>query len=628
VSYSCTTPLPPDGVGNMSDEPQLADLSHLSAGSPCRGAGSAAYATGLDIDGETWANPPSLGCDEYHPGAVTGPLSVSVRAAYTNVALGFMVNFTAAIDERATASRWEFGDGTMVSNRTDASHSWTVAGDYWVEFKAYNDTNPGGISATVTVRVVEQPVHYVALGNANPVAPYTNWASAANSIQEAVDAASVPGALVLVTNGVYKTGERLAPEEGANPNRVAVTKALVLRSVNGAAVTVIDGEGAARCVYLPNEAALVGFTLAKGAALASPSTLTNDTLHEGSTGGGVRCQSASAIVSDCVLNGNWSTGAGGGASGGTLYNCTLSGNSSVGPYNGAGGGASRSRLNNCTLTGNSANEGGGAVAGTLNNCALNANAANEGGGAGESTLNNCTLIGNSASTYGGGATHCALNNCIAYYNRASSGTNEDNYDYSHLSYSCTTPLPISGIGNFANVPLFVDQAGGNLRLQSNSPCINAGANAFAPAGPDLDGKPRIVGGTVDVGAYEFQAPHSLISYAWLQRYGLPTDGSADFTDTDGDGINNWQEWRCGTSPTDANSALRLVSALPAGTNVTVTWQSVAGVNYFLERSTNLSPSPLFTPLATDIPGQPGTTGYTDTNVAGAGPFFYRVGVGN
>ncbi len=89
-------------------------------------------------------------------------------------------------------------------------------------------------------------------------------------------------------------------------------------------------------------------------------------------------------------------------------------------------------------------------------------------------------------------------------------------------------------------------------------------------------------------------------------------------------MNNWQEWRCGTCPTNSVSALRLVSATPANINVTLTWQSVPGVNYYLERSTNLA-SP-FIPIATDILGQSSTTGYTDTNAAAVAPLFYRVGV--
>ena len=102
---------------------------------------------------------------------------------------------------------------------------------------------------------------------------------------------------------------------------------------------------------------------------------------------------------------------------------------------------------------------------------------------------------------------------------------------------------------------------------------------------------------------------------------------ADFTDPDGDGHTTWQEWRCLTDPTNALSALRLLSASSAGTSVIVSWQSVAGVNYFVERSTNLSASPPFTLLVPHLPGQPGTTSFTDPNAAPLSPLFYRVGVG-
>ena len=61
--------------------------------------------------------------------------------------------------------------------------------------------------------------------------------------------------------------------------------------------------------------------------------------------------------------------------------------------------------------------------------------------------------------------------------------------------------------------------------------------------------------------------------------------------------------------------------------MTVSWQSVAGMTYFLEHSTNLWAAPPFTLLAPNLPGQPGTTSFTDTNAASLSPLFYRVGVG-
>jgi len=171
----------------------------------------------------------------------------------------------------------------------------------------------------------------------------------------------------------------------------------------------------------------------------------------------------------------------------------------------------------------------------------------------------------------------------------------------------------------------VDQAGGNLRLQTNSPCINAGLNAYAPGLTDLDGNSRIVGGTVDLGAFECQSPALLAYYLWLQGYGLPTAASAIYADSDHDGLSNWQEWVAGTNPTNAASVLRLQPPLFAPASVTLTWPSVTNRAYFVERATNLM-TWTFSVLRTNIPGLPDTTSFTDTSPPLPGPAYYRVGV--
>ena len=382
---------------------------------------------------------------------------------------------------------------------------------------------------------------YVSLTTTHPVPPYASWSTAATNIQNAIDAAN-PGDQILVTNGVYQVGGK--PTSDGTTNRVAVTNAVMLQSINGPTVTSIDGGKTMRCVYLTNGAVLAGFTLTNGNAgnggglsCASSNVLvTNCTLINNTAGSGGGAYSGT--LANCTLSGNTcpiTGGNGGGAAWCLLYNCTLSGNSTgIRNTTGAswGGGANACTLNNCILSGNSAygagshgggasspalaesgstlnnctlvnnytdDQGAGAYGSTLNNCLLTGNIAVLGGGACGSTLNNCTVTGyndSAGGSTGAGTYYCTANNCIIYYNV---GVNDSG---STLNNCCAPDA--GGIGNITNAPLFVNQIGNNFHLQNFSPCINAGNNAYVSGTNDFDGNRRIVGGTVDVGAYENQ----------------------------------------------------------------------------------------------------------------------------
>lgn len=499
---------------------------------------------------------------------------------------------------------------------------------------------------------------YVDVNSTNPVAPYSDWSTASTNIQTAMGVAN-PGDLILVTNGMYVSrtslGTSFTTVTGPDYSGFNTVKAVfgihenvTVKSVNGPAVTIINGRGSMTCAVLFSNAVLSGFTLTNGNTvndtyafgsgaccvstnsfvyncIVCSNVIPNNNIYSHSGGAGVYM----GTLSNCLLFNNRSYGSGGGAFRSTLYNCSLRNNYAS---DGNGGGVAASTLFNCLVAGNT---GGGASGGILNNCVLKNNVATEGGGAGGCILINCTVVSNTATigpaggTYGGSAT-----NCIIYYNTPYSAYSQNpNYFGTAFSY-CDTfapsgPLPSEGgINNITNEPVFFNVANGDFHLKTNSPCIDAGNNAYSSSTIDFDGRQRIVNGIVDIGAFEFQNASIEPFIIWLDQYGVTDDGSADNFDSDGDGLNNWQEWIAGTNPTNAASVLKMFS--PGSTNnssgIIVSWQSVTNVTYFLNRSSDLCAQPAFSTIQSNIIGQAGTTSFADTSATNSVPYFYRVGV--
>ncbi|MCL1921477.1 MAG: InlB B-repeat-containing protein, partial [Kiritimatiellaeota bacterium] len=303
------------------------------------------------------------------------------------------------------------------------------------------------------------------------------------------------------------------------------------------------------CTLTHNEAyqAPDGYTTFGWGGGADSCWLHNCTLTDNTAtgGGGV----SYSDLYNCTLRNNTAT-SGGGAYCSWLYTCVVSDNTAkdlVGGSAGEGGGANNCSLFNCVITGNSAYWGGGVawcevelVISCLiaNNRAVGYSAYGhsynepECGGAFNAYLNNCTITGNSSSYAMGGVGGCRVNNCIVTGNTAPVFPNYHPGEYyapggywwvSSVFYNCcispalVNPEADRG-GNIAADPMFV--GGGDYHLQAGSPCIDKGRNVFLDCDnttraitskdTDLDGRPRIQGGIVDMGAYEYAPPVTVV----------------------------------------------------------------------------------------------------------------------
>lgn len=347
---------------------------------------------------------------------------------------------------------------------------------------------------------------YVKADSPGPTFDGTSWQTAYHIVQ-AAGIVAVSGDQIWVARGSYTAGVGLASGVALYGGFVGTETDLSQRPafprpVPDANETVLSGDLSGSVISANADAAGVvvdGLTIRRGYygvdAASAAITVVNSTIS-GNNAAGVRCGDNSAIRSSSIT----SNGGGGIRCGSDciVTNNTITGNAVA--NTGSGGGIdcqAYCQVHNNVIAANTAEYGGGIYAGF------------------GSMITNNTILGNGAGVGGGLCTDdplvAAANNIIAFntsgiYGAGITLSNNCVYNPDGDNYVSVAP----GATDINVDPQLVSADYGEFHLLPGSPCIGGGLNSAADSGwTDIDGNPRILSGTVDIGADEFDGtPHT------------------------------------------------------------------------------------------------------------------------
>ncbi len=495
-------------IGNIDADPLFVDPVNddfqLREGSPCIDAGD----PDLDADGISWEydvddqDPDGtrldMGAYYFHQLKVATPMFSPAPGTYTTIQDVIISCSTSGATIHYTINGTDPTESDPIySNPIPISSTTTL------KAKAYlNGYEPSNIAIGTYTFTSKTGPHIIHVPSEQP------------TIQAGIDAAS-NGDTVLVADGIYTGyGNRDLDFHG---------KAIVVKSVNGADVTIIDCEGSStkrhRGFYFhsneTSSSVLEGFTITNGYGLL-------DGLSSGTScvGGAIYCTHSSPIIKNNIIIGNKASFGGGIQC--WEYASPIITNNLISSNSGNGGGIYCYNHCDATITNNIITEnvagwgGGGVQIDMFSSVMLSGNliaknsCGQKGGGiyCGNSYCSdklpkivNNTIADNISQHEGGGVyfwhAFPKIRNSIIWGNSpeqvASGASSSISITYSNIQGGW------KGNGNINADPLFVNPLNGNYNLQEESPCIDSGNPNF-PFDPD---------NTIpDMGAYYY---HHLIA---------------------------------------------------------------------------------------------------------------------